>query len=241
MEFLVDPQRAFYFLETNTRLQVEHPVTETVTGLDLVKLQIRIAAGEPLPFVQEQVQLRGHAIECRVYAEDVAAGFLPSTGVVHLAVEPVGPGVRVDAGVTTGDTVTLHYDPMIAKLIVQGSSRADAIGRMAWALRHYVLLGEVTTNIAFLQAVLAHPTFVAGAQTTDFCEQAFAGWTPQAWPATPPPDAALLAAALFEEALPASPAGALGAAPAQAHDAWSPWRSAAGFRLGAGVKNGGEQ
>ncbi|MGL4651114.1 MAG: acetyl-CoA carboxylase biotin carboxylase subunit [Caldilineaceae bacterium] len=233
MEFLVDPERTFYFLETNARLQVEHPVTETVTGLDLVKLQIRIAAGEPLPFTQQDVRLRGHAMECRVYAEDVAAGFLPSTGAVHMAVEPAGPGVRVDAGVGTGDMVTLHYDPMIAKVIVQGSSRADAIGRMLWALRHYVLLGEVTTNLAFLQAVLAHPTFAAGAQTTDFCETAFAGWMPPGWPTSPPPDVALIAAAL-------GGSGPLPRDRAQVEasnatvDPFSPWQAPSGFRMGQG-------
>jgi acetyl-CoA carboxylase biotin carboxylase subunit len=232
MEFLVDAERRFYFLETNTRLQVEHPVTESVTGLDLVKLQIRIASGEPLPLSQADVRLRGHAMECRIYAEDAAAGFLPSTGKVLLAVEPVGPGVRVDAGVTTGDTVTLYYDPMIAKLIVQGVDRADAIGRMRWALSHYVLLGEVTTNISFLQAVLAHPIFAAGEQTTDFCEAAFAGWSPPAWPATPPPPAALIAAALADSGV----LSGGGAPPAAAQDPepQSPWRTLAGFRVGQG-------
>ncbi len=142
LEFLVDPERNFYFLEMNTRLQVEHPITEQVTGVDLVKLQIRVAAGEPIPFKQEQVGQRRHAIECRIYAEDPANQFLPSIGKVLRAVEPVGPGVRVDAGITTGDEVTLHYDPMIAKLIVLGEDRQDAIRKMDWALSHYVLLGR---------------------------------------------------------------------------------------------------
>ncbi len=150
VEFLVDRQRNFYFLEMNTRLQVEHPITEVVTGVDLVKLQLRVAAGEPLPFKQNDLSQRGHAIECRVYAEDPANGFLPSIGRVFTSVEPVGPGVRVDAGVTSGDEVTLHYDPMIAKLIVSGETRDDAIAKMLWALHHYVILGEVTTNIPFL-------------------------------------------------------------------------------------------
>ena len=146
----------------NTRLQVEHPVTELVTGVDLVKLQLRVAAGEPLPFRQEDLRQRGHAIECRIYAEDPANGFLPAIGRVLTAVEPVGPGVRVDAGVTGGDVVTLHYDPMIAKLIVLGENRADAIGKLHWALGHYVILGDVITNIPFLRDVLTHPDFSAG-------------------------------------------------------------------------------
>jgi len=154
----------------NTRLQVEHPITEAVTGVDLVKLQIRVAAGEPLPFTQAELSQRGHAIECRIYAEDPANDFLPAIGQVLTAVEPVGPGVRVDAGVTTGDAVTLHYDPMIAKLIVLGENRRDAIGKMLWALRHYVILGDVITNIAFLRQVLSHPRFLAGDTTTDFVE-----------------------------------------------------------------------
>ena len=170
LEFLVDAQRNFYFLEMNTRLQVEHPITEAVTGVDLVKLQIRVAAGEPLPFTQAELSQRGHAIECRIYAEDPDNDFLPAIGQVLTAVEPVGPGVRVDAGVTTGDEVTLHYDPMIAKLIVLGEHRDDAIGKMLWALRHYVILGDVITNIAFLRQVLSHPRFLAGDTTTDFLE-----------------------------------------------------------------------
>ncbi|HHY54009.1 MAG TPA: acetyl-CoA carboxylase biotin carboxylase subunit [Chloroflexi bacterium] len=173
LEFLVDAQRNFYFLEMNTRLQVEHPITEAVTGVDLVKLQIRVAAGEPLPFTQAELSQRGHAIECRIYAEDPANHFLPAIGTVLTAVEPVGPGVRIDAGVTTGDEVTLHYDPMIAKLIVLGENRRDAIGKMQWALRHYVILGEVITNINFLRAVLDHPRFLTGDTTTDFVEAEF--------------------------------------------------------------------
>jgi acetyl/propionyl-CoA carboxylase alpha subunit len=231
LEFLVDAQRNFYFLEMNTRLQVEHPVTELVTGIDLVKLQLRIAAGEPLPFRQEELRQRGHAIECRIYAEDPANQFLPAIGKVLLAVEPVGPGVRVDAGVTTGDEVTLHYDPMIAKLVVLGEDRADAIGRMQWALGHYVVLGDVITNIAFLRDVLAHPRFMAGDTTTDFVEQALAGWQP---PRGDAPDLALAAAALAEVLAEGPAAGGSGAAAATAGDPFNPWQTASGFRLGGG-------
>lgn len=239
VEFLVDGARNFYFLEMNTRLQVEHPVTELVTGVDLVKLQLRIAAGEPLPFRQDELHQRGHAIECRIYAEDPANGFLPAIGRVLAAVEPVGPGVRVDAGVTGGDEVTLHYDPMIAKLIVLGEKRADAIDKMQWALRHYVILGDVITNIPFLREVLAHPIFQAGAQTTSFVDTHFAGWQP---PAVPPPALALAVAALAEGLqndanAPAPMAVATG-------DPFSPWQRGGAFRLGQdeagqGTRKGG--
>ena len=182
LEFLVDPERNFYFLEMNTRLQVEHPITEQVTGVDLVKLQIRVAAGEPIPFKQEQVGQRRHAIECRIYAEDPANQFLPSIGKVLRTVEPVGPGVRVDAGITTGDEVTLHYDPMIAKLIVLGEDRQDTIRKMDWALSHYVLLG-VTTNIPFLRDVITHEVFRRGEATTGFVDEYYANWQPGTRPA----------------------------------------------------------
>ena len=226
LEFLVDAQRNFYFLEMNTRLQVEHPVTEAVTGVDLVKLQLHVAARGPLPFRQQDLTQRGHAIECRIYAEDPATGFLPSTGRVLFAAEPVGPGVRVDAGVTTGDEITLHYDPMIAKLIVTGEDRTDAIGKLDWALRHYVLLGDVTTNIPFLRAVLAHPAFRRGEQTTALVDAVLAEWQPDAGP---PPDAALIAAALGEVLAPAA-----GSAPVARGDdaATSPWQNQSGFRMG---------
>jgi acetyl/propionyl-CoA carboxylase alpha subunit len=228
LEFLVDATGNFYFLEMNTRLQVEHPVTELVTGIDLVKLQLRIAAGEALPFRQEEITQRGHAIECRIYAEDPANGFLPAIGKVVAAVEPVGPGVRVDAGVSSGDEVTLHYDPMIAKLIVLGETRADAIGKMLWALRHYVILGDVITNIPFLRDLLAHPLFQAGAQTTDFVDVAMAGWQP---PAASPPDLALAVAALAEVVQgdwPQAPGVPVSG------DPFSPWQSSRGFRVGGG-------
>ena len=238
LEFLVeglsgaiDGMLSFYFLEMNTRLQVEHPVTEAVTGIDLVKLQIRVAAGEPIPFTQADIRQRGHAIECRIYAEDPANGFLPAIGSVLAAVEPVGPGVRVDAGVTSGDTVTLHYDPMIAKLIVLGEGRADAIGKMLWALRHYVILGDVVTNIPFLRDVLAHPRFAAGDTTTDFVDECFAAWQPAAHT---PPDLAFAVAALAEvlsagSGVAASDLDATG-------DPTSPWQQANSFRMGTGAR-----
>lgn len=230
LEFLVDRERNFYFLEMNTRLQVEHPITEAVTGVDLVKLQLRVAAGEPLPFRQADLTQRGHAIECRVYAEDAANGFLPAIGKVLLAVEPVGPGVRVDAGVTTGDEVTLHYDPMIAKLIVLGENRADAIGKMQWALGHYVILGDVITNIPFLHDVLSHPRFTAGNLATDLVDTAFDAWQPQAGE---PPALALAVAALAELLQGAKRTSAPAAAGQQAAaDDLAVWEAAGAFRLG---------
>ena len=228
VEFLVDAERNFYFLEMNTRLQVEHPITELVTGIDLVKLQLRVAAGEPLPFTQEALSQRGHAIECRIYAEDPANQFLPDIGRVLQAVEPVGPGVRVDAGIASGEEVTHHYDPMIAKLIVLGEDRAEARRKMAWALRQYVLLG-VTTNLAFLREVIDHEKFQRGEITTHFIEEYFAAWQPAS---ASPPDLALIAATLSE--LLASPeAQHNGQMPLQATgDPYSPWDRLGRFRLG---------
>ncbi|MCA1554072.1 MAG: acetyl-CoA carboxylase biotin carboxylase subunit, partial [Chloroflexi bacterium] len=191
IEFLVDAARNFYFLEMNTRLQVEHPISEAITGLDLVKWQIRIAAGERLPFAQADIRARGHAIECRVYAEDPANQFLPSIGRVLLAEEPGAPGVRVDAGVSTGRDVTRFYDPLLAKVIAHAETRADAIAKMDRALADYTILG-VTTNIAFLRDVLASDAFQRGEVTTHFVDDAFANWSPHA----AMPDAALIAAAL---------------------------------------------
>jgi len=172
VEFLVDNQRNFYFLEMNTRLQVEHPVTELVTGLDLVQLQIRIAAGEPLPFVQEDVQWRGSAIECRVYAEDPDNNFFPSPGLIRTLVRPAGPGVRVDSGVYQGFTVPLDYDPLLAKLAVWAESRERAIDRILRAIREYRITG-IETNLAFFAQVLEDPVFRAGDLETGFLDGFF--------------------------------------------------------------------
>jgi acetyl-CoA carboxylase biotin carboxylase subunit len=170
VEFLVDESREPYFLEMNTRLQVEHPVTELVTGIDLVKLQIRIAQGERLPFGQEELSPRGHAIECRVYAEDPDAEFVPSPGRIGALRVPGGPGIRDDSGVEEGDEVPSHYDPLISKLLAWGEDRASAIARMRRAVREYRVLG-IKTTLPFLERVLRHPDFVAGRTDTSFTER----------------------------------------------------------------------
>ncbi|MDP8980603.1 MAG: acetyl-CoA carboxylase biotin carboxylase subunit [Acidobacteriota bacterium] len=171
-EFLVDAERNFYFLEMNTRLQVEHPVTELVTGLDLVHWQLRIAAGERLPFAQDEIQWRGWAMECRVYAEDPDHGFMPSPGeIVHLS-EPRGPGVRLDSGVYPGWTVPIDYDPLLAKLAVWAADRPAAIARMQRALSEYAVTG-IRTNLKFFRELLADPEFVAARLYTTFLDDYF--------------------------------------------------------------------
>ncbi|MBI3242612.1 MAG: acetyl-CoA carboxylase biotin carboxylase subunit [Chloroflexi bacterium] len=214
VEFIVEPSGNFYFLEMNTRLQVEHPITEMMTGVDLVKAQIRIAAGERLWFGQRDLSQRGHAIECRVYAEDPANNFFPSVGKIEEAIEPVRPGVRVDAGVAAGDEVSIHYDPMIAKVIAHAETRADAIRKMDAALADYKLTG-ITTNISFLRAVLAHPAFGRGETTTHFIEEHLRDWQPEAQESevrSQKPELRAMAA--------------------------DPWERADGFRLGTGAAAG---
>jgi acetyl/propionyl-CoA carboxylase alpha subunit len=170
VEFLLDVSGDFYFLEMNTRLQVEHGVTELVTGLDLVELQLRIAGGEPLPFTQDRVARNGHAIECRIYAEDPAAGYLPSAGRITVFQPPSGDGIRNDPGTYPGDEISTFYDPMLAKLLAWGSDRAQAVERMQTALSAYRVEG-VTTNISLLRSVLAHPSFQRGQAATDFLDR----------------------------------------------------------------------
>ena len=167
IEFILAPDGRFYFLEMNTRLQVEHPVTEMITGLDLVALQVRVAQGERLPIAQDEVQRVGHSVECRICAEDAEADFMPATGAVLALRAPAGPGVRFDSGLVAGQKVTAAYDPMLAKLIVHGIDRAQAIARMRAGLRELVLLG-VTTNAAFLERLLGHAEFAAGRLHTGF-------------------------------------------------------------------------
>lgn len=176
VEFLVDSEGSFYFLEMNTRLQVEHGVTEMVTGLDIVALQLKIAAGEPLPFTQDDVKFRGHAIECRIYAEDPANEYLPSAGRITSFGPPSGHGVRNDVGVYEGFEVSTFYDPMLAKLLVWGRDRRQAVTRMLTALGRYRLSG-VKNNLAMLKAVVSHPVFEAGEATTAFLQTEFMGST----------------------------------------------------------------
>ncbi|HEY3232904.1 MAG TPA: biotin carboxylase N-terminal domain-containing protein [Roseiflexaceae bacterium] len=175
VEFLLDRDGGFYFLEINTRLQVEHPITECTTGLDLVEWQIRVTEGQPLPLRQEDVRIAGHAIEARLYAEDPANGFLPATGEILLWREPAGEGVRVDSGIRSGDQVSIYYDPLLAKIVVHGPDRAAAIRRLVRALETTALLG-IQTNLSFLHAVLHHPAFQAGAVSTTYLAEHFAGW-----------------------------------------------------------------
>ena len=177
VEFLLDPAGNFYFLEVNARLQVEHPVTEQVTGLDLVRWQFRLAAGEPLALRQEDIAWRGHAIECRIYAEDPDNQFFPSSGRILGLREPAGPGLRVDSGVRAGLEVSLHYDPMLAKLIVWAADRAAALDRLRRALTEYLLLG-LKTDLPLYRFLVSNPRFIAGDFDTGFLERA---WRPGAW------------------------------------------------------------
>ena len=168
-EFLVNGAGEFYFLEMNTRIQVEHAITEAVTGIDLVVAMIRIAAGEPLPFAQDDLEFRGHAIEARIYAENPDRNFIPSPGLITSFRPPEGPGLRVDSGVEEGTEVTVHYDPLIAKLIAWGSDREEAIARLDGALAEFDIQG-IKTSIPFHREALHQPAFVSGCYTTDFVE-----------------------------------------------------------------------
>ena len=168
VEFLVDSESGeFYFLEMNTRLQVEHPITEEVLGLDLVEWQVRIACGEELTLKQDDIQSRGHAVECRIYAEDPYSNFVPSVGTLVKWLPPTGPGLRLDSGVTQGQIVSTHYDPMLAKLIAWGPDRASSLRRMDLALSQFPVLG-VVTNIQFLRQIIRHPRFMEGDYDTGF-------------------------------------------------------------------------
>ena len=220
VEFLLSPDGSFSFLEMNTRLQVEHPVTEAVTGLDLVRMQLEVAAGRPLSLRQEDVVRRGHALECRLYAEDPQHDDLPSPGrVLHLS-EPEGPGIRVDSGLDVGAEVTVHYDPLLSKIVAWGGGRGEAIERMRDALRRTVVLG-VVTNLARLRAIVEHPAFAAGELHTGFIEEHLSELSPR--PCPPPEALAAVAAALGH----AREGGTTGrrAAP-------DPWSSLGAWRLG---------
>ncbi|HEX7270571.1 MAG TPA: acetyl/propionyl/methylcrotonyl-CoA carboxylase subunit alpha [Casimicrobiaceae bacterium] len=223
VEFIVedarDAQAPFYFMEMNTRLQVEHPVTEMVTGLDLVEWQLRVAAGEHLPLPQERIELRGHAIEARIYAEDPDRGFLPSIGrLAHLRAPAASTDVRVDTGVRAGDEISSYYDPMIAKLIVRGEDRRAALRRLARALEDYQIVG-VSSNVAFLQRVVAHEAFASGRIDTGLIARDHAALFP---PAEPPSATVFAVAALAELARLRESAASEAKTSA---DRWSPWQA----------------
>ena len=221
IEFLVEGEgdaARFYFLEMNTRLQVEHPVTETVTGIDLVQAQLDVADGRALAWTQQALSQRGHAIECRIYAEAPEQGFLPQAGPLLYWQQPAGPGIRVDAGVETGGDVSVHYDPLLAKLIAAGATRGEAIQRALRALDEFIVLG-VRTNIAFLANVLRSETFQAGRAHTRWVDSAIAALTP-----APPADLAEIAAQAARSAGETDDASSGRASTAD------PWRDLTGWR-----------
>ncbi|MCB0101911.1 MAG: acetyl-CoA carboxylase biotin carboxylase subunit [Anaerolineales bacterium] len=222
VEFIFDPKLStFYFLEMNTRLQVEHPVTELVTGLDLVHWQIRIAAGEKFPFAQTDLHQHGHAIECRVYAEDPSTGFLPSTGKLLQFIQPQGPGIRVDSGFAAGDEVTHFYDPLLAKLIVYAGNREDAIKRMKNALNDFIVHG-VVTNMDYMHAVLETDDFKQGKVTTRWVDTKFGEWN------VPQPELhALIAAALTDVVF---VGGKTQPAVSNETDPFNPWKQTGNYR-----------
>ena len=227
VEFLLDEDGSFSFMEMNTRLQVEHPVTEMITGQDLVEWQLRVAAGEPLPAAQEALSITGHAIEARVYAEDPTRDFLPSIGRLdHLRPPRESAHVRIDTGVREGDSVTIHYDPMIAKLVVWDTSRAGAVRRLRAALSEYQVVG-VTTNLAFLGAVAAHPAYRAADLYTRFIDRHRADLIGEPGPAS---DTVLAVACLDEILRRATDAERAARASADPH---SPWNRTHGWRLNA--------
>ncbi|HEX6776944.1 MAG TPA: acetyl-CoA carboxylase biotin carboxylase subunit [Ktedonobacterales bacterium] len=233
VEFLLDRDGHYYFLEMNTRLQVEHPVTEEVAGLNLVKHQIAIAAGEPLRLKQEQIVPRGHAIEMRLYAEDPATGFLPSIGRIDVFQARFAPGVRVDSGVASGSEVTVHYDPMLAKLIASGEDRQSALERLRWMLEHIAVLG-IETNLPLLRAIAGDADFAAGRTFTDFLEKH--DFSAQFERPELPPEALLAAAALEVVDEPPRPtAQAAGSARLNSNRPFNPWTQ------GGALRRGGEQ
>ena len=223
VEFIVEGED-FFFMEMNTRLQVEHPVTEGITGLDLVEWQLRVASGEPLPLTQDKIRCRGHAIEARLYAEDPQRSFLPSTGRLATLAPPAGAGIRVDTGVRSGDTVSVHYDPLIAKLIVWGEDRGTAVRRLANALRNY-RIGGLATNREFLFQVAVHPAYCTGEIDTGFIERHRDALIP---PLRRAPAAALAAASLAQVL---AQAKAQRETSAESGDPHSPWRVSDGWRL----------
>lgn len=226
IEFLVDQQRNFYFLEMNTRLQVEHPVTEFVTGLDLVHLQLKIASGEKLPFRQQDITLRGHAIECRIYAEDPENNFFPSPGKITSLIRPSGPGIREDIGVYEGWTVPLDYDPMLSKLIAFAPDRPSAIARMRRALDEY-FVGGIKSNLPLFRRILEHPDFISARIDTGFLDRLLAAEPQLSQSQDGFSDIAAISAALFAATSAASSNGQNGASSASRKKAESAWKRTA--------------
>lgn len=227
IEFLVDAEKNFYFLEMNTRLQVEHPVTELVTGIDLVQLQFRVASGEPLPFRQQDIAPRGHAIELRVYAEDPDNNFFPSPGCITRLQSPSGPGIRLDSGMYEGWVVPLHYDPLLAKLTAYGQDRPQAIARLRGALDEY-FVGGVQTNLALSRRILLHPDFQAGRIDTGFLDRLLKEPPPPAENQESRAMAALAAAIFAHQTTPSLPADARNGVGATSDDARiRAWKAAA--------------
>jgi len=222
IEFLVDAEKNFYFLEMNTRLQVEHPVTELTTGFDLVHLQIRIAAGERLPFRQEDISIRGHAIECRIYAEDPDNNFFPSPGKITLLLLPSGPGIRRDSGMYEGWTVPIDYDPMLAKLIGYGSDREQATARLIRALNEY-FVGGIKTNMSLFRRILRDPDFRAGKLDTGYLDRLLKNKEQPTVESEKAMQLAAIAAGVFAQLDPASSNGSSGIVQS-GPDAGSAWK-----------------
>lgn len=230
VEFLLDQTGTFYFLEVNARVQVEHPITEAVVGVDLVKQQIRIASGKELSLKQEDLRQRGHAIECRIYAEDPENDFLPSAGKILLVKEPTGPGIRCDSGIWSGCEISVHYDPILSKLVVWDETREQARRRMASALRQYVILG-IKTTVSFLADIMEHSAFIEGRTHTGFIQEHFLEWRLSAGDPYEEKIALLAAAALGKGG--ASPGGG----PRSAYggkEIFTPWKSNNRWRV-AGI------
>jgi acetyl/propionyl-CoA carboxylase alpha subunit len=226
IEFLVESEsREFYFLEMNTRLQVEHPVTEFITGLDMVEWQLRIAAGEQISFEQKDLAQKGHAMECRIYAEDPAADFLPQTGKIQKLLLPEDESVRVDSGVMEGQAIGVHYDPLLAKIIVHADNRKETIQKMQKALSKTAFLG-LTTNLDFLIDILKQDDFLKGKADTAFIERELSDWTAEAMPIE-----VFLAAALAEMNLNVDEDQG---EEDDGLDKYSPWMKGDSFRMGVG-------
>jgi acetyl-CoA carboxylase biotin carboxylase subunit len=224
VEFMLDKDKNFYFLEMNTRLQVEHAITEMTTGVDIVKWQLKIAAGESLTLNQNSLHRHGHAIECRIYAEDPERGFMPSTGRLKTVEVPHGVNIRHDTGVKEGLEITPYYDPMLAKLIVHAENRQEAIRKMHWSLSNYITLG-VTTNVPFLRAIIENEYFKKGEVDTHFIDTYFKDWTMS----TELPVEVLIAAAIDD--IGRAPVGERTEVSVKGHDVHSPWKSAGPWRI----------